>query len=787
MRWVSLLAVALMGIAGLSVAVALPATAVSVLAVTSVTPASGPTAGGTSVDIEGTKFSKGGLAVHFGTVPATGVKYISKSVVTATAPAQAAGAVDVTVSTNAGGTSATSAADLFTYQAAAVAPTVTSVSPASGPAAGGTQVSVSGTSFTGATAVSFGSTPATAVTVNSATSITATSPAGTGTVDVSVTTPAGTSALSAADQFDYTTGPPPSSLTIANGNAAYTPGSALPANTPITPNQFNVLTLVDGGAAAVNPASLTIVTPPSSGSATASTSNGIITYTPGASTTGPQSLTFAYCAPTFTYSSNSAKCTTATLTYTPTTNQPMGDLVFGVEGVVQDIAQAVTLPATALPNSTVTMTDAPAATALPSTQSGVTITSVGQFSGIFPVPAGFTYVPGSLAVTGGDAVSSGNYTAAYCTAPLANACTANLGGGNYKTTTPYIETFLNPNVHPAGGSNLTLPTVSAQFTVSGSVGTAISVSMSEYVSAITVAGIGAITFDGYPSCDSCNPPPSTTAPVYANPVRLATTVIGAPGTVATLPFTDDNGYVLSGSDGGIFTFGDAGYFGSMGNKHLNAPIVGIASTPDQDGYWLVASDGGIFTFGDAGYFGSMGNKHLNAPIVGIASTPDGNGYWLVASDGGIFTFGDAGYFGSMGNKHLNAPIVGIASTATGDGYWLVAKDGGIFTFGDASYLGSMGSKHLNAPIVGIASTNDGSGYWMVASDGGIFTFGDAGYFGSMGNKHLNAPIVGITSTSTGDGYRMVASDGGIFTFGDAGYFGSMGSKHLNAPIVGIGR
>ncbi|MGH9302625.1 MAG: hypothetical protein ACRD0E_12190, partial [Acidimicrobiales bacterium] len=77
------------------------------------------------------------------------------------------------------------------------------------------------------------------------------------------------------------------------------------------------------------------------------------------------------------------------------------------------------------------------------------------------------------------------------------------------------------------------------------------------------------------------------------------------------------------------------------------------------GYWLVASDGGIFSFGDAGFFGSAGGIHLNRPIVGIASTPDGGGYWLVASDGGIFSFGDAGFFGSAGGIHLNRPIVGM--------------------------------------------------------------------------------------------------------------------------------
>jgi hypothetical protein len=77
---------------------------------------------------------------------------------------------------------------------------------------------------------------------------------------------------------------------------------------------------------------------------------------------------------------------------------------------------------------------------------------------------------------------------------------------------------------------------------------------------------------------------------------------------------------------------------------------------------LVASDGGIFNFGDAGFLGSMGGSHLNAPIVGMAPTPSGHGYWMVASDGGIFTFGDAPFDGSMGNVQLNEPIVAMSST-----------------------------------------------------------------------------------------------------------------------------
>ena len=83
--------------------------------------------------------------------------------------------------------------------------------------------------------------------------------------------------------------------------------------------------------------------------------------------------------------------------------------------------------------------------------------------------------------------------------------------------------------------------------------------------------------------------------------------------------------------------------------------------PRFHGYWEVASDGGIFAFGDATYYGSMGGQPLNQPIVALAATPDGGGYWEVAADGGIFAFGDAAFYGSMGAKPLNRPIVAFAA------------------------------------------------------------------------------------------------------------------------------
>ena len=220
----------------------------------------------------------------------------------------------------------------------------------------------------------------------------------------------------------------------------------------------------------------------------------------------------------------------------------------------------------------------------------------------------------------------------------------------------------------------------------------------------------------------------------------------------------------------------------------NLPLVGAAATSDGGGYWEVAADGGIFSFGDAAFHGSMGGLPLNAPIVGMAATSNGGGYWEVAADGGIFSFGDAAFHGSMGGLPLNAPIVGMAATSNGGGYWEVAADGGIFSFGDAAFHGSMGGLPLNAPIVGMAATSDGGGYWEVAADGGIFSFGDAAFHGSMGGLPLNAPIVGMAATSDGGGYWEVAADGGIFCFG-ALFYGSragLGVDRFFAIVPGPG-
>jgi hypothetical protein len=75
---------------------------------------------------------------------------------------------------------------------AAAPPTVTTVHPSSGSAAGGNTVTIAGTNFTGATSVTFAGTPATSFMVVNATTITATVPGGAqGSASVIVTTPGG--------------------------------------------------------------------------------------------------------------------------------------------------------------------------------------------------------------------------------------------------------------------------------------------------------------------------------------------------------------------------------------------------------------------------------------------------------------------------------------------------------------------------------------------------------------------------------------------------------------------
>ena len=241
-------------------------------------------------------------------------------------------------------------------------------------------------------------------------------------------------------------------------------------------------------------------------------------------------------------------------------------------------------------------------------------------------------------------------------------------------------------------------------------------------------------------CMSPNPEPQLNAPVVASTVT-----------------PDNGGAWQAAADGGVFTCGDAGFYGSAGSEALVAPIVAMAATPDGRGYWLAAADGGLFSYGDAAFFGSAAT-FSHAPIVAMISTPDGGGYWLAAADGGVFSFGDARFYGSAASFRLAQPLVGMARSADGGGYWLAAADGGVFSFGDARFYGSAASFGLNAPITGIAASLNGDGYWLSGADGGVFAFGNALFYGSPSSPGLwPDPVGGIAATPGGDGYVLFLS------------------------------
>jgi hypothetical protein len=297
----------------------------------------------------------------------------------------------------------------------------------------------------------------------------------------------------------------------------------------------------------------------------------------------------------------------------------------------------------------------------------------------------------------------------------------------------------------------------------------------------TVASALTSPVSGGPGMNYVSPGGSSGEPISGGTSGGAALVGGGDFAAAYPDAGGAEGYWLVASDGGIFAYGDARFFGSTGGMRLNQPVVGMAATPSANGYWLVASDGGIFAYGDAGFFGSTGAIKLNQPIVGMARTPSGNGYWLVASDGGIFAYGDARFFGSTGSLKLNKPIVGMSPTPTGNGYWLVASDGGIFAYGDAGFFGSTGAITLNQPIVGMAPTDSGAGYWLVAADGGIFAYGDAGFHGSAVGKAPGA-VTTIQATPSGSGYWIMTNTGSVVALGDATNYGSFKGQ-LAKPVV----
>ena len=186
--------------------------------VTSVSPISGPFSGGTPITITGTGFLTGasvvigqgaGAGAGAGAIVAIDVTVVSSTEIMAVTGGPAKAGQRNLYVTSGGVTSAANSGDRFNYNK----PTITSVSPNSGPRSGGTPVTITGTGFVpGADVVigqgagaGVGAIPATDVMVVSSTEITATTggPAKAGRWNLYVTSGGVTSAANSGDVFTY--------------------------------------------------------------------------------------------------------------------------------------------------------------------------------------------------------------------------------------------------------------------------------------------------------------------------------------------------------------------------------------------------------------------------------------------------------------------------------------------------------------------------------------------------------------------------------------------------------
>ncbi len=378
-------------------------------AVSAVAPAIGPTAGGTTVTITGTALANA-TAVDFGTIPATIVSDSDTTIVATSPLATAAGIVQVTVTT-AGGTSATSPADRFTYVAA---PAVGAVAPAIGPTAGGTTVTITGTALANATAVDFGTMSA-AIVSDTDTTIVVTSPLATaaGIVQVTVTTAGGTSATSPADQFTYVAAPAVSAVAPAIGPTAG--GTTV----TITGTALANATAVDFGtipAAIVSDTDTTIIV-----TSPLATAAGIVQVT--VTTAGGTSATSA--ADQFTYVAAPAVSAVA-----PAIGPTSGGTTVTITGTALANATAVdfgTIPAAIVSDTDTTIiVTSPLATAAGIVQ--VTVTTAGGTSAT-SAAGEFTYVaaPAVSAVAPAIGPTAGGTTVTITGTALANATAVDFG------------------------------------------------------------------------------------------------------------------------------------------------------------------------------------------------------------------------------------------------------------------------------------------------------------------------------------------------------------------------
>ncbi len=341
--------------------------------VNTVTPASGPIAGGTTITIQGSDFVNG-ATVSVGGTAATGVTFVSSTTLNAVTPAHAAGTVPVMV-TNPDGRSGTLTTG-FTYNS--TAPTVDRVEPSSGPTSGGTVITLTGINYAPGATVSVGGTAATAVSVVNSTTITATTPAhAAGAVNVTVTNPNGQSGTIAAG-FIYV-GPAPTISTVTPAAGPSIGGTVL----TITGTNFVAgATVTVGGTAAtavsvVNNTTISATAPPHAAGAVSLT----VTSPDGQTATVATAFTYTVSAPAPVIN-----------TVTPASGPTSGGSLLTINGANFAAGATVTVGGTPATGITVVNSTTITATSPPHAAGAVTVTITNLDFQSVSLANAFTYV-----------------------------------------------------------------------------------------------------------------------------------------------------------------------------------------------------------------------------------------------------------------------------------------------------------------------------------------------------------------------------------------------------------
>ncbi len=284
-------------------------------------------------------------------------------------------------------------------------------------------------------------------------------------------------------------------------------------------------------------------------------------------------------------------------------------------------------------------------------------------------------------------------------------------------------------------------------------------------------------------------PPAGTSGTYqatltaTNTAGTATQTLQLVVSSASVPDTGTfgAGFWYAMSDGRVLPKGSAPVISA---KKAQQPynIVQMVMTPSGHGYYLVSSFGGVFSYGDATWYGSIAGRHLHTPTVALAVTPSGKGYYLVTRAGNVFAFGDARFRGSTAARLGTPPLAGIGLTPDARGYWLVSTRGNIFSFGNARFHGSPAWKVTS--VTEFSPTSSGNGYWVVTATGKLFRYGDAAFHGSLAGE-APAPVIAFVPTPDGGGYWIATTKGHVFNFGNARYFADQGGVPPLGRVTGF--